>query len=229
MSEISLAFYACFYGSRNNKAFKIPELPSRKYECYYFTNNRMMLEKLEGSGWIKVYDEKPESEDIIESCMLSKRVKVKPEEYKELERYDYLCYMDSKLKKRVNEKFVEEMIRKNMIEKNYALMLRIHPFIRNYVWKEYKESMKQERYRKQGERYLEYIEKQKNRGLSGRTKIHCACGFLIRNMRHDKIREIDRIWYENIEECGIQDQISFFFVKQLYMDNILAFGENPFI
>ena len=47
-------------------------------------------------------------------------------------------------------------------------------------------------------------------------------------MKHDKINELNNTWYQHIEECGIQDQISFFFVKQLFNDDILSFTENPF-
>lgn len=36
---MNLAFYTYFYGSNNNVAYKIPDLPSLKYKCYYFTNN----------------------------------------------------------------------------------------------------------------------------------------------------------------------------------------------
>jgi hypothetical protein len=47
-------------------------------------------------------------------------------------------------------------------------------------------------------------------------------------MKHVKMVEINTTWYEHINECGIQDQISFFFVKQLFNDNIYPFVENPF-
>ena len=43
---MNLAFYAYFYGSEENIAFKIPELPSLKYKCYYYTNNKTMIENL---------------------------------------------------------------------------------------------------------------------------------------------------------------------------------------
>jgi hypothetical protein len=39
---------------------------------------------------------------------------------------------------------------------------------------------------------------------------------------------INTTWYEHINECGIQDQISFFFIKQLFNNDIYPFFENPF-
>ena len=77
--------------------------------------------------------------------------------------------------------------------------------------------------------YLNYIIKQLQNGLSDITDYHCACGFLIRNMKHPKINEINEMWYNHILECGIQDQISFFFIKQYFKDYILPFTEIPFI
>ena len=46
---MNLAFYTCFYGSDNNQAFKIPEIPSLKYKCYYYTNNHTIIEKLKST------------------------------------------------------------------------------------------------------------------------------------------------------------------------------------
>jgi hypothetical protein len=224
----NLAFYTYFYGSNNNPAFRIPEIPSLKYKCYYFTNNSTMIENLKGTNWIGIYDEKPTTDDTIESCMVGKHIKTIPNEYTDLKEYDYLCFLDSKLEK-VNEEFVENFITKYFIEQNYALLLRKHWFL-NDLKSEYDESMNQNRYKIESEKYKNYIKNQVNAGLSVVThQQHCACGFLIRNMKHEKIKEINNTWYQHIQECGIQDQISFFFVKQLFNDYIYPFTEIPFL
>jgi hypothetical protein len=225
---MNLAFYTYFYGSDNNEAFRIPEIPSLKYKCYYYTNNLSIIELLKNTNWIGIFDNKPTNDDIIESCMVGKHIKTKPNEYSELSNYDYLCFLDSKLAK-VNETFVEEFINKYFIEENYALLLREHWFIHNNVWNEYNQSITQYRYNLESEKYKNYINNQIKNGLSGVTQHHCACGFLIRNMKHSKINELNNTWYQHIEECGIQDQISFFFVKQLFNDDILSFSESPFL
>lgn len=224
----NLAFYTYFYGSNSNTTFRIPELPSLKYKCYYYTNNITMIEKLKDTNWIEIYDEKKTTDDLIESCMTGKHVKTMPQEYTELKDYDYLCYLDSKSKK-VNDIFVENFIVKYFIEQNYALLLREHWFIHNNIWNEYNESMNQHRYTLERDRYRKYIEKQIENGLSEITEKHCACGFLIRNMKHEKIIEINNTWYRHIQDCGIQDQISFFFVKQLFSEYIYPFTEIPFV
>ena len=224
----NLAFYTYFYGSNNNPAFRMPELPSLKYKCYYYTNNNTLIELLKGTNWIGIYDEKSTTDDLIQSCMVGKHIKTMSHEYSELKDYDYLCFLDSKLCK-VNEQFVENFIHKYFIKDNYALLLRKHWFINDNVWNEYNESMYQERYQLESEKYKNYITNQVNAGLSVLTNQHCACGFLIKNMKHEKMIEINTTWFKHIQECGIQDQISFFFVKQLFHDFIYPFTEIPFL
>lgn len=92
MTYFNLGFYTYFYGSNNNPAFRIPEIPSLKYKCYYFTNNSTMIENLKGTNWIGIYDENPTTDDIIESCMVGKHIKTMPNEYTDLKEYDYLCF-----------------------------------------------------------------------------------------------------------------------------------------
>lgn len=229
---MDLAFYTCFYGSDMNTSFKIPEIPSLKYNCYYFTNNHSMIVKLKETKWIAIYDNKPTTDDVIESCMAGKHIKTSPHEYKELQNYSYLCFLDSKLEK-VNETFVEDYITKYFIEQNYALLLRKHTFFLMYdkinVWDEYSISMHQPRYIVETGKYINYINNQTNKGFADTTNYHCMCGFLIRNMKHEKIKELNAAWYQHIQECGIQDQISFFFVKQLFDNCIYSFSEVPFI
>ena len=226
--DLNLAFYTCFYGSNYNTAFKIPPLPSNKYKCYYYTNNKIIIEKLRNTQWIGIYDNKPTNDDLIESAMVSKYIKSMPQHYEELKSYDYLCYLDSKLEK-INELFIEKYINEYFIKQSYALLLREHWFILDSVWNEYNESMKQKRYLLQNNIIKKYIEKQISYGLSENTEKHCASGLLIRNMKHEKINEINETWYKHIQECGIQDQISFFFVKQLFSEYIYPFKENPFV
>ena len=228
MKDLKLAFYTYFYGSNNNAAFCIPEIPSLKYKCYYYTNNITIIDNLKNTNWISIYDDKPINDNLIESCMVGKHIKSMPHEYSELKEYDYLCFLDSKLEK-VNEKFVEDFIYKYFIKDNYALLLRKHWFINNNIWNEYNECILQDRYRIESEKYINYITNQLKAGLSEITQNHCACGFLIRNMKHEKMIEINTTWYKHIQECGIQDQISFFFVKQLFNDYIYPFTEIPFI
>jgi hypothetical protein len=198
-----------------------------KYKCYYYTNNKTIFERLKTTDWIGIFIDIITTDDIYESNMLGKHIKAMPQEYEELKTYDYLCFLDSKLSK-LNETFIENYIEKYFINDNYALLLRQHPEINNYVIYEFKLSMIQERYFNQAYRYLNYIKKQLEKGLKYNTEYHCTTSLLIRNMKHKKIIELNQTWYNHILECGIQCQISFFFVKQFFPDCILPFNEIPF-
>ena len=228
LPNIDLAFYTCFYGDNNNEAFAIPEIPSLKHNCFYYTNNKDMIERLKDTKWIAVYDDKPLSSDETKSCMEGKHVKTMPHLYKELKDYSYTCFLDSKLDK-VNDKFVEELIQEYFIDKNYAILLRKHWFV-NDIKEEFEESMLQPRYVAQKDQYLKYLHKQTQKGYNYGVglKEHCACGFLVRNMKHKKVKNINETWYKHIQECGIQDQISFNIVKQQFKNYWYPFTEIPF-
>jgi hypothetical protein len=210
----NLAFYTCFYGSENNLAFKIPELPSDKYDCYYFTNNTTILEKIKETKWIGIYDNKPVSNDSIESCMYGKYVKVLPNNTL-LQQYEYTCFLDSKLEK-ISDTRIEFLISNYMVNTDKALLIREHTFMKDgSIWSEYNESLRQERYKKQKDKMLKYIHDKLENGFKETISSKSQCGLLIRNMKHPMISEINKTWYLNIQEAGIQDQISFFFVKRL--------------
>jgi len=160
--------------------------------------------------------------------MKAKELKVLPENFEELRNYSYTCFFDSKSKK-ISENFIEQKIVNYFINKNYGLLLRKHQFVSPSVWHELAESMLQERYRKYYFKYRDYILNKLKNGYKENLPIHSTCNLLLRNMKHNKIKDINNSWYNNIKQCGIQDQISFFFVKQDFDDYIFTFEDNVFL
>ena len=227
---MDLAFYTYFYGSDRNDSYRIPDVPSIQYNCYFYTNNLKLFKQLGDTKWIRIYDNKPSKDDMIESCMIGKYIKALPHEYQSLAKHHYLCYFDTKIPYKINVEFVEQSIKRYFVQDSYALLLRHHWFIDGDIWDEFKVSMDQVRYQKQKKQYIDYINEQINSGLSATTESHCATGFLIRNMRHSRIREVNEVWYNHIKHCGIQCQIAFFFVKQIFpRELILPFRQVPYI
>jgi hypothetical protein len=226
-NDLNLCFYTCFYGSDNNEAFNIPPIPSSKYKCFYYTNNKLLLEKIKETKWIGIYDNVLTLDDVIDSCMAGKKPKVLPHTYKELNNFHYTCFYDSKFGL-INETFVETIIDKYLIQDDYAILFRKHNAVNRIdVMEEFHASMNQERYIIQKEQYLKYIDTQSKNGLNKTTDKHAMCNVIIRNMKHSKIKDINNTWYSHIQECGIQDQISFFFVKQIYKEYIYVYDESP--
>ena len=225
---MNLAFYTYFYGTDKNTSFTIPSVPSLKYNCYYFTNNLSMINLLKDTNWICIFDDVETKDDNFETMIISKRVKAKPHEYPELTKYDYLCMLDNKYNN-INEPLVEAFIKEHMIKHNNAIIIRRHWFVPPNIWNEYNESMLQGRYNVHSEHYKNYIEDQIKNGFNEITPLHGCSGFMIRNMKHKKIIDFNNNWYRHILECGIQCQISLFFVKQLFPDDILILDFNPSI
>jgi hypothetical protein len=221
-----LGFYTCYYGpDNNNHSCRIPNVPSVKYNCYYYTNNKNLFNQLQNTKWIAIFDDKHSSDDIIETTNLSKHIRTSPHKYEELAKYTYLCGFDSK--QEVSEKFVEHSISEYFVKNNFAIALRKHPWRGNEgVWAEFAESMLQERYVLQKDSYLNYINKQLASGLK-HLGPGVAGGWVIRNMKHPKTEEINNTWYNHILECGIQDQISLFFVNQLFQEYIAVYDRDP--
>ena len=240
---LSLAFYTVFIGNDDNPAMVIPEAPSETYDCYYFTNNKTILSKLSTTKWIPVYLNL-NSTDETHATMLSKELKSVPHRYSELARYDYTCYLDSKLgvefswrevvdRGSISELKIEYLIFENFILKDKAMILRNHLYGQKSVYFEIWDALcSQQRYRDQKDRIFNYVDKQLSLGKSDVTDSHYATGFIIRNMKHPDIIKINESWYSHIQECGMQCQISFFFAKQPYQDIIMGVDDifnKPFV
>ena len=218
-NQLNLAFVTYFYGSANNISYIIPEIPSTKYNCYYYTNNKDMMDKLKNTKWISVFDNKITNDDLNESSMASKHLKAMPQDFKLLTKYDFICSYDNKLE--LYENNIENVINNELIKNNYAIAIREHKFVQNNIWCEFALSMLHERYRRESEKTKTYIYKQLSNGLKETTKFHYENNILIRNMKHPKMKEFNETWYLHIKECGIECQIALFFVKQLFPENFI--------
>ena len=227
MDPENIVFYTYLIGNIENIKLNIQPLPSKKYKGYYYTNNPKIFSALASSDWTAVWVDKPSTDDPIENCMYGKQFKLFPDKLPELTGYQYVCFVDSKVQQ-ISESWLEGTIQYFMVEQNMALLLRQHPFVLPSIFEEYNESMLQLRYQVEKDQYLTYIQNQLDKGLKAETDYHCACGLLIRNMAHEKTSRINKLWDKHIQECGIQDQISFFFVKQYFYDVIYAFSDSPF-
>lgn len=214
-----LAFYTVFIGDSSHIANVIPEVPSPLYACYYYTNNTDTYAALQKTTWIpKLLDAKPIDE--TDGCFLAKKVKICPHLFPDLSAYSNTCFFDTKLTYPMVVSAVESSVGRSLYT------VRRHDFIEPSVWMEFNESMLQTRYRQHEHQYRSYIESQIQNGLQERTDTHLSCGFILRHMCEDTTI-LNDTWYSHIEKCGIQDQISFFFVKQLFPGKISVFTDDP--
>ena len=217
------AFYTIFCGTDSNRANRINEVPSKAHSCYYFTNNETTFAEAYSNGWIAVFlDTYPVSEDIVESSMQSKYMKACPGSNKILEKYHYTVYLDSKLI--VTKQKILQLIDDYPEDKAYVIL--IHPYLSSNVWNEYIESLYQERYRRNKLQMINYIQEMLSYGFQKEFNHLYATGVIIRDMKHPKTKQIDSAWFTHIIKCGIECQISFFFVNQLFSSYITPPSNN---
>ena len=144
--------------------------------------------------------------------MKAKHIKTRPHHDPRLSQYRYTIYQDSKLSTSEDEAFV---ILKDLPD-DAAIAIRLHnilspPFS---VWDEYNLAMTQERYQRQEKQMTGYIKNRLTRGYNETSQVHFWCSFIIRDMQAPIVRRIGEKWFDEIEECGIDDQLSMFFTYQ---------------
>jgi hypothetical protein len=216
-----VVFYTCYFGGDNNHSKLIGKLPSATHDCVYFTNNLDIYKKLENTGWKRIWvDNIPIYDCHIKDTQSSKLLRCCPHKFDILSNYEYTCWIDSKLD--VFEDKVMSVI--NLLDNSDKCMaLTKHPYSDRFtsVWDEYNIALGYQKYFSQKEQYFNYITKKINEGFSDKLDIHYAMGFNLRKKCIDS-EKIGEVWYSHILECGIEDQISFQFVKQLFSNLILT-------
>jgi hypothetical protein len=212
-----LAYYTCFFGNNSNVANVIRKPPSQYHDCYYFTNNKETYEKIKNSLWKPILLDIPIKNDLTEDAKDSKELKACPHFFDILNNYKYSCYIDSKIN--VNEGKIYDIIEEKLEHTNYLFVLRKHPFIKNNVWDEFNECLKQKRYQKEKQKYFNYINEQIKNGLKIKSNVHFTTNFILRK-NNEITKKINETWFEHIKQCGIECQISFFFIYQMYKEFI---------
>ncbi len=214
------AFYTGFFGSNSNWAAVIPPLPTTEYDCYYFTNNRSIFDRLGPTGWKRVWLDLPIHNDNVRDAMTSKELRCCPERYPPLRGYEYLCWMDSKMKC-TNMEHVRTML-ETLASSDKIVAATHHPLPYKTVWDEYETAIKYEKYAREKDSYKRYIEEQLQKGADLNRPQRICCGFRIMKM-NGRRQLLGETWLDHIRQCGIEDQISWQFIHQMFEDEIALF------
>ena len=165
--------------------------------------------------------------------------------------YDYLVYFDSKIDINVDTVKSMICNHMMYDHADVALLTTRHRQQFHTVWEEFHESLKQMRYRMHGKRMKEYIlmretkqsndhyvhhvqqqqkekeekeekeEEKEEKEKEEQERYVSETRFMIRALKHPKIEEITNEWMQEIELCGIECQISFFFIEQKWKKYIV--------
>jgi hypothetical protein len=214
---MDFAYYTCFFGSDSNWTFLIPPLPTSSYPCYFFTNNQRMFQLLDGTGWIKLWMDIPVYNDNVLDCRSTKELRACPHRFEPINRHKYLCWFDCKLK--IDHEKVIDLVR-ILDTCDKCIVLNKHPHQYPTVWGEFEAAMGVEKYAAEREKARAYIERKIAENGSDMLSIHYCGGFHIRKLTDQRSIDFGESWYTNIQECGIEDQISLQCVHPHYTDAI---------
>lgn len=206
-----LAIYSTYCGTTSKSTFN-PARISSDYPHYFVSNNEDILSRALAVGYIPIYLNKEISNDDCISCAQGKIAKVMPHTIKCLSNYQFLFYKDDKI--RINASRIDEFI-KILQATESAIALRPHPFLSGNVLYEFGEAMHQARYKRQWDKTVSYITEELNNG----AKLECQmywCSAILRNMQHPDTIRINELWWQHINRCGIEDQVSFDIIAQKF-------------
>ena len=243
MQQNDIVYYTCYFGGEFNYSKLIPPLPSEKYDCYYFTNNKDIFEKLANTKFIRIFvTDVPIYDDHVLDSMASKFIRCLPHKIDLLKKYKYWCWFDSKLQvfsesvdqmiykrssgaflKRKNGIFSESLAEENkvsteenkQIKEEITIAFSLHESSHSSVWDEYNSCINVDKYNSEKDKYKKYIEDKILEGYSDNTENFCCSSFSIRK-NIPIVHQFNELWYNEILECGIECQISLHFLMQTY-------------
>ena len=207
-----LAYYTSYLGPDTGWTNIVPPLFSRRHDCYYFTNNEKTFHKATAEGWIAVFFNMPTSPNYLDNAMNTKELKLCPHRFVQLQDYEYTCWIDSTLIA-YDEKIdtlVEEMDTQKIL-----LCLTRHPADFRSVWHEYSATAELVKHQSALSSYKAYIQSRLDRGLRAETDCFHCTGFLLRR-NVGEVHAVCDTWLKEVAECGVNCQICFHFVRQMY-------------
>ena len=226
---MNICFYSCFFGKNDYVSNKINPPPSNEYDFFYYTNNYSTFEQLKNTNWKRRFVPVPVKKNSNINCFDSKLLKSCPHLIEELNKYEYSVYIDtcSMLNVTVDELIntIQQRIQQNPECVIMMLPHRFWPKAENAIAVEYHKSMEQSRYLREQDQVISYINQKLQIGYSLNIPMHFETGFIVRKQQHPVTVTINNTWYNEICECGIECQISFGFVQQMFPNNILPFNE----
>tara|TARA_Y100000389_G_scaffold156862_1_gene157833 strand:- start:333 stop:1694 length:1362 start_codon:yes stop_codon:yes gene_type:complete len=225
--SIKIAFVSGYVGPENESyaTNRVPNLiKGDNIDCYFITNLQLVAENAKEKGWIVKIIPTPKDQSYNGCNLACKLPKVFPQKFANHKKYDFIIWFDNKFDPKINE--VIPVL--NNWDQNKCVAMHRHPFLSDKngnggADKELKESLKAERYRLQRELYEKYINEEVDKGFSINGEKHYTCCFIIYNNKHPNTLKIQNTWMNHINRCGIQDQISMYFVAQRFKKEIYEF------
>jgi hypothetical protein len=219
-----LAYYSGFFGSEDHLVARIPALPSRYYDCYFFTNNRPIYDRLRNTGWYRVFvPDVPIKNDDFLDAMDGRALQACPHRYPVLNRYQSTCWLATTVA--INEDRVFAMVQQLLVS-SMMFMLPMHPTVQHMIMQQYEETVKKPAYAPQSTQYLTYIQGQLQTGKSNVVPTHYTTDMILRK-NDASTQAVNDTWWQQTQACGGSDpRISLFFTQQQHPSTMTAFTCN---
>jgi len=223
----TIAIYTTYCGNISAATFNAQKI-NKEIPHYFISNNLEVLDAAKLVGWIPVKLDIPVSSDSAISSEQAKIAKTMPQVFTELQSYRWLFYKDDKISidyTKLNDHIVA------VSEHNSAIGLRIHRdlvnklFANTNILYEFCEAMLQPRYYQQRDRIIKYITDQVELGKQLNSQLYWT-SFILRDQTHPQINHFNCEWFDGVQQCGAECQISFDFIAQKFSDSITILPHN---
>ena len=214
-----LAIVSGAFGKNNNESLMVHPSYAR-FDCFFVTDNCILGKRAERLGW-KIVWSYPKYNDNYEAALASKQLKTNTQAYlsssPHSHQYKFVMWVDSK--QRIEEDEVVHFLSSN---DTFCVAMVPHNFIYN-ASEELDAAMHQERYKRDEQRILSFMHAQEKRGFPPNSKnTHFLTSYIIWNLQHPKLTEMQSLWDSYILQIGIECQISFYYVAERYRDIIAS-------
>lgn len=220
----SIAIYTTYCGSIGAATFNAQQV-NNNIPHYFISNNLQVLDAAKLVGWIPIKLDIPVSTDSATSSEQAKIAKTMPQVFTELQSYRWLFYKDDKISIDYN-KLNEHIL--TLLKNSSAIGLRSYPAHVNFpnnILYEFAEAMLQPRYYYQRDRIIKYITNQVGLGKQLNNQLYWT-SFILRDQTHKQTNQFNCEWFDGIQQCGAECQISFDFVAQQFSDSITILPQN---
>jgi hypothetical protein len=201
---------SCIFGANFNYLYPAPA----GLDCYFFSNNKSLMEEADSKGWTFIFVDCPISLDIAVSSFQSKYIKflqfLKNDEFKWFQRYTDIIYIDHKF-------FLQPSHINDLLSRNdKGVLIRKTGIIKEKIWDEVNMAKGQERYLRFMPATIDYVNEKLKNGYSEDVRI-CNTGLIVYDMTVVSVCSLVDEVYKDLELIGTSEcQIIWGMVCQKY-------------
>jgi hypothetical protein len=209
---------SCIFGNKFKRVYPAPFSSN----CYFFSNNMMLKTEVEKKGWKFIFVDSKLSSDNITSSLQSKYIKflIFLNDYPEFKKYKQILYFDHKVF--IKENDVDALI--DILNENdndkYNIIIRKHENYRKNIWSEVEEAKKQERYNKNMNKTITFINEKINKNEITADVDICNTGLILYNNYDDILPMLNDIYNTCIKLEQPECQIIWSIYSQKYSNKI---------